>query len=120
AYHELTTIAYVIYAPDLNTRDCSVSMEDVGDSEPGTDAVRAALTQAGDLGPEGVTFIPAADSGNGLPLIAVGNEVSGTTTIFSVGQATPVTPVAVEFTDADGTEHDAYTVPAVDGVEYVV
>ncbi len=39
---------------------------------------------AGDLGPEGVLFIPADKSPNGKPLIAVGNEVSGTTTLWQV------------------------------------
>lgn len=39
---------------------------------------------AGDLGPEGLVFIPASKSPNGKPLVAVGNEVSGTTTIFQV------------------------------------
>lgn len=43
-----------------------------GDAEAGT---------AGDLGPEGITFIPAADSPVRGPLLAVANEVSGTTTI---------------------------------------
>jgi len=39
---------------------------------------------AGDLGPEGLVFIPASKSPSGKPLLAVGNEVSGTTTIFRV------------------------------------
>lgn len=38
----------------------------------------------GDLGPEGLTFIPAADSPTGENLLAVGNEVSGSTTIYQV------------------------------------
>ncbi|AFZ42326.1 5'-Nucleotidase domain-containing protein [Halothece sp. PCC 7418] len=38
----------------------------------------------GDLGPEGFDFIPAEDSPNDQPLLAVGNEVSGSTTIYSV------------------------------------
>lgn len=46
-----------------------------GDAEAGT---------AGDLGPEGLHFIRAEDSPNGQPLLLVGNEVSGTTTIWQV------------------------------------
>lgn len=42
---------------------------------------------AGDFGPEGLTFIAAADSPNGLPLLAVSNEVSGTTTLFQIDLA---------------------------------
>lgn len=39
---------------------------------------------AGDVGPEGMAFIPAASSPNGEPLLAVGFEVSGSTTIYSL------------------------------------
>jgi len=41
---------------------------------------------AGDLGPEGITFIAAADSPTGAPMIAVANEISGTTTLYSVSE----------------------------------
>jgi len=40
--------------------------------------------QVGDLGPEGLVFIPAHQSPNRRPLLVVGNEVSGTTTVFQV------------------------------------
>ncbi|MDO9437550.1 choice-of-anchor I family protein [Hydrogenophaga sp.] len=57
----------------LNTR------EDWTTANPGT-----VLATAGDLGPEGLVFIPAARSPNGKPLLVVGNEVSGTTAVMQL------------------------------------
>ena len=39
---------------------------------------------AGDLGPEGLAFIPANQSPSKTPLLIVGNEVSGTTAIYDI------------------------------------
>lgn len=57
----------------LNTR------EDWTTADPST--VQATV---GDLGPEGLVFIPAKDSPNGKPLLLVGNEVSGTTAVMQL------------------------------------
>ena len=46
-----------------------------GDAEAGT---------AGDLGPEGLLFIPANQSPNGQDLLVSANEISGTIAIFRV------------------------------------
>jgi choice-of-anchor I-like protein len=60
-----------VFADYVSTRNFT------GDPQAGT---------AGDLGPEGLTFIPAHDSPNGKPLLAVGFEISGTTTLFEVSR----------------------------------
>lgn len=38
----------------------------------------------GDSGPESIAFVAAADSPTGRPMLAVGNEVSGTTTLWDI------------------------------------
>lgn len=45
------------------------------------------IAAVGDLGPEGLFFIPAADSPNGEALLIVGNEVSGTTVVYHIIQS---------------------------------
>ncbi|MFO7960631.1 MAG: choice-of-anchor I family protein [Nitriliruptoraceae bacterium] len=44
---------------------------------------------AGDLGAEGLLFIEAGDSPTRRPMLAVANEVSGTTTLFDISTTTP-------------------------------
>ncbi|WP_400997086.1 choice-of-anchor I family protein [Agromyces sp. GXQ0307] len=73
--YDITDPAASAFVTYLNNRDFSVSVED--------DGVET-LSAAGDLGPEGLTFIPAAASPTGAPMLAVANEVSGTTTLFAI------------------------------------
>ncbi|MCM5679275.1 choice-of-anchor I family protein [Schlegelella sp. S2-27] len=65
AVYDISTPAAPVFATYLNTRD--------GD--------------AGDLGPEGLVVVPAADSPNGKPLLIVGHEVSGTTAVYQIDLA---------------------------------
>ncbi|SDD47839.1 choice-of-anchor I family protein [Auraticoccus monumenti] len=82
AVFDVTVPAGSSFVSYVNNRDFSVSVED----EP------EALDRAGDLGPEGVVFIAAADSPTGEPMLAVGNEVSGTTTLYEVVPAAAPSP----------------------------
>lgn len=73
--YDVTTPAEAEFVTYVNNRDFSVGYDE--------DDV-AATTKAGDLGPEGLAFVPAADSPTDDALLIAGNEVSGTTTVFSV------------------------------------
>ncbi len=42
------------------------------------------VAQAGDLGPESLTFVPATTSPTGKPLLLMASEVSGTMTVFEL------------------------------------
>ncbi|WP_288255079.1 choice-of-anchor I family protein [uncultured Hydrogenophaga sp.] len=71
-------LVYDITDPTAPKRlDYLNSREDWTTADPGT-----VLATAGDLGPEGLVFIPANRSPDGTPLVVVGNEVSGTTAVY--------------------------------------
>ncbi|MDR5698658.1 choice-of-anchor I family protein [Agromyces aerolatus] len=93
AVFDITTPTESAFVTYLNYRDFDVSVEDDGEAQ---------LSAAGDLGPEGITFIPAATSPTGEPMLAVGNEVSGTTTILAVDVATPETVQLLSINDFHG------------------
>jgi hypothetical protein len=69
--------AFVTY---VNNRNFDYSGEDLPPED---------LFLAGDLGPEGVAFVKRRESPSDHPMLAVANEVSGSTTLFDVSQLDP-------------------------------
>lgn len=103
--YDVTEPAASTFVTYLNNRDFSVSVEDADDPA-------AVLDAAGDLGPEGVEFVAAADSPTGKALVVVGNEVSGTTTFFSLtAQFLQTSAPTIEGTPRVGEELTADVAP---------
>lgn len=73
--YDITVPTETTFVKYINNRDFSV-------------ATTAEGATATDLGAEGLHFIPAANSPDpqGRPLLMVGNEVSGTTTLFAIDE----------------------------------
>ena len=70
--YDVSTPASPVFVQYINSRDFKATTAQIE------------MGQAGDLGPEGLVFIPAKDSPNKKPLLMVGHEVSGSTTIYQV------------------------------------
>ncbi|HCE41898.1 MAG: alkaline phosphatase [Alcanivorax sp.] len=71
--YDVTNPAAPVRVEYLNTRD-----------DWATEDTESVLPAAGDLGPEGLVFIPAEDAPGDTPLLVVGYEVSGTTAVYQV------------------------------------
>ncbi|MEZ4707704.1 MAG: choice-of-anchor I family protein [Caldilineaceae bacterium] len=67
--YDISTPTAPVFIDYVNNRDFS------GDAEAGA---------AGDLAPEGLKFVPAADSPTGGPLLLVANELSGSMTVYAI------------------------------------
>jgi hypothetical protein len=72
--YDITDPTAPVYQRYLSNRDFSVSNNEIA----------AVANAAGDLGPEGLKFVSAADSPDGMPYIITGNEISGTVTAYAL------------------------------------
>ncbi|NEV64077.1 choice-of-anchor I family protein [Thiorhodococcus minor] len=83
--YDVTNPRRPVFETYVNNRDFSVDVcnqrDDEGDCMTGEGMANA---EAKDLGPEGLAFIPWWQSPSWKPLLLVGNEISGTTTVFEV------------------------------------
>jgi 2',3'-cyclic-nucleotide 2'-phosphodiesterase (5'-nucleotidase family) len=70
-------------------------------TDPANVSYTGAAYNAGDLSPEGLLFIPAADSPSGKDLLVSSNEVSNTVTVFEVGPPPPFTLQLLHFSDGE-------------------
>lgn len=78
----------VSFSAYYNNRDFTVDFEldddldNPCDESEGMDC--SMIESAGDLGPESIKFVSSEQSPNGMPLIIIGNEVSGSVTVYQV------------------------------------
>lgn len=86
--YDVTNPFQAMFVSHYNNRDFSVDFEldddldNPCDTSQGLDCTE--VPNAGDLGPESIKFISAEQSPNGNPLLIIGNEVSGTVTVYQV------------------------------------
>lgn len=76
--YDITSPQSPVFVQYLNNRDFDFDIETRIDD----DGEPAHL--AGDLGPESIVFISADDSPTDKPMLAVGNEISGSTTFYTI------------------------------------
>lgn len=86
--YDVTNPFQVTFIAHYNNRDFSTDFELDDDLDNPCDANEGMncdeVAMSGDLGPESIAFVPATNSPNGNPLLIIGNEVSGTVTIYQV------------------------------------
>ncbi|MBL4898929.1 MAG: choice-of-anchor I family protein [Colwellia sp.] len=78
----------VSFSAFYNNRDFTVDYELDDDLDNPCDENEgmncSMIESAGDLGPESIKFVTSEQSPNGIPLLIIGNEVSGSVTVYQV------------------------------------
>lgn len=86
--YDITNPFDVSFSSFYNNRDFDIDFEldddldNPCDPNEGMDCTM--IESAGDLGPESIAFVPSEQSPSGMPLLIIGNEVSGSVTIYQV------------------------------------
>jgi len=86
--YDITNPFNVSFSTFYNNRDFTVDYEldddldNPCDANEGMDCTN--IESAGDLGPESIRFVESEQSPNGMPLLIIGNEVSGSVTVYQV------------------------------------
>jgi DNA-binding beta-propeller fold protein YncE len=78
----------VSFSAYYNNRDFNIDYElddDLANPCDETEGMDCSMIEsAGDLGPESIKFVSSDQSPNGMPLLIIGNEVSGSVTVYQV------------------------------------
>ncbi len=84
--YDVTDPRDAFYVTYVNGKDVRNFDEQVCTTVNGSGGCTSGIpnSKAGDLGPEGLAFVPAKDSPSGKPLLIVGNEISGSTRVYEV------------------------------------
>lgn len=96
---------------DISTPSAPVFIDYLNTAET-SDQVPNLVTGGGDVSPEGIAFISAADSPTGVPLLAVSFEVSGTSRLMQVDVAPATVDTTTTTTTTTTTVPPATTMPA--------
>lgn len=87
--YDITNPTDPVFIEYVNNRDFSVPACIEGTDPVSGEEICTSNPAAGDLGPEGLHFVPWYLSPTFRPLLLVGNEISGTTTVYQLELTIP-------------------------------
>ncbi|WP_198411061.1 choice-of-anchor I family protein [Microbacterium suaedae] len=94
--YDITEPAAPAYVEYINNREFETNLgdeyEELEEAGASAEELAALVNSVGDLGPEGLDFIAADASPTGVPMVVVGNEVTGSTTLYALDGAPVAAP----------------------------